>query len=1187
MPMRLGEMVLIIRTQDYASRNLNRVAQNLGKLSKMQSLQRQQQMQSIRRDRLLARQGDFRGDISMLQRRLTVENALLDISERRRMEARRLQNLQARTTATGQLRGPGGRFMGAAAPHLAAAAAQVARFEAAEKALLKVHGSVLDEMAATRPALARMGSEAAAARLARLTTALGLVDRQLHIVNNDLTITQHALNQMRWQKLHDAGAIVSRFGRIAQLTGLVVTGSFVAMGNKAADFSASATLAATQARNLGGDTVDALTKSKTIQAAVIDQMQKYPVAAQDMTAATYEIFSSLDLMNNKGIVNTSKGLHILDLANKAAVAGGVDLAGSIQGIIITLNNFDPGLQHVNSTLNTMFDIVRFGNIHFSDLTTVLGKVAPAAKSVGFSLEDVSGAIAQATRTLPSGMVAAGFSQLMRVFADPNFQEGIRVASKLRLGKVIDIAPGGKLEKPLEILRDILEIFPELAKGGQETAGFFRDVTKAGKFALTGRKTEGREFTIQIRRVFETLIQNFSSVEELQAAIQANNGELGKSFATMMKDPGVQWKLFLSQLQAFVLIVGQAALPALLDLADGIQRIVQWFQNLSPHTRRVLVEIGVFGGAIALVVGIMSSFIGGLVQIASSLGMMGKGVGIFAMLARSAAILAGVGVIALILKTAVTGDASAWDFIQGALYGAAAGFAMFGPAGAVIGGITVPIILEVIRKKPIAFGGVPVPEGTPAQVRKAYAKYLKSVSGTEKLIQGGLGSFLSGVRSKISGKQQIMGFEAWLKLHPKFALMTATLQKNKKETKSWGDTLRNAFSDAKSRAASKAYDEFLKKIGMGSSETNKAAQAAKDHAEAVNQATKNMAQTVKTAAGNLANMYDQLREQNEAAMKPLFQGPTMSGILGNVFSGINDTLRQFGVQIPVPFEILKQDMDQSVKYFKRWRSDINKLLKAGVPIEMVQQLQEMGPDQGISIAEGFLSGSKAGQKSFIKAWKLREKLVDKATKDDMNNKLKLWNSYGKDAAWATIMGIINNPRNHKITKMYETYVKNTYSAPLKKAFQDDVAQYMINAQRIAAAAAQNMPNFPGLGGTGNTNPLTFAQRLQRQQRRAQSTITGLQNFVGPLSPLQQQQLRTARRRRRMAAYELAALPSVKREMAAQHGRPTYHITYHGDTVNIKADGATTESVTRALAKSHFHKKTKNTRPKGHPPPYSSG
>lgn len=376
MPMRFGEMVLIVRTQDFASRNLDRISASLGQLSKQEQLARRsrqlqaQQIGTFRRLRT-ARMDDevVRG----LQRRLELEK---QISARQ----------------TGAQRGAGGRFL----PWKAQA----------------IELDNLKKRLATLPSWYHRlaGDEVALGNAAKHTNSiLREQSKRLQIIQSDIVKVSEAQKLIKWEQLHRRGQALSRAGRIMQLTGLIATGSFVAAGNAAADFSANATLAATQARDFGAGTEQVLQRSGQLQAFINEQMQEFPVSADEMANAAYEIFSSLNLAED-GIVDFERGLSLLEVANKAAVAGGVSLDDSIKGLIITLNNFDENLDDVMPTMDTLFDIVRFGNIRFSDLTLILSKVAPAAKSVGHDLEDVAGALAQATRNLPVGTVSAGFVQ---------------------------------------------------------------------------------------------------------------------------------------------------------------------------------------------------------------------------------------------------------------------------------------------------------------------------------------------------------------------------------------------------------------------------------------------------------------------------------------------------------------------------------------------------------------------------------------------------------------------------------------------------------------------------------------------------------------------------------------------------------------------------------------------------------
>ena len=960
MPMRLGEMVLVIRTQDYASRNLNRLSANLGKLSKTQQLQRRMQMQGIQAERLIGRRDTLQRDIDLMRKRVDLEDKLNQTMRNRRMVERGLSRMQAQTTAKGMLRGPGtSGFLGQAAPFVAQAKAGIAQLtkeEATLTAQLKVARKALLDQNAT---LGRMNTKKARAELAAMNRELALTSRRLKVAQADMAVTQQAINRLRWDNIHKGGMAFSRAGRVMQLSGLIAVGGLAAMGNRAAEFSASATLAATQARNLGdgvGYQAEVLSKSRRIQDAVLEQMQKYPTSAEEMTNATYEIFSSLDLMNNKGIVNVTKGLKILEIANKAAVAGGVSLDDSMKGLIITLNNFDPQLQDTTGTLDTMFDIVRFGNIHFSDLTNIMSKVAPAAKAVGLDLEDVAGALAQATRTLPAGTVSAGFSQLLATFSDRSFQEGLRIASKTRLGRVIDIEQAGKLKAPLEILRDILTIFPELGRGGLETKRFFKLVTGLGTKSLTGKDTVGREFTIQQRRVFEALVQNFASVEELQAAILANNGELEKSFQVMVRDPGVQWKIFLSQMQALVLLIGRLALPALLTLVSYIQRLVTWFRNLSPATQDLIVKVGVFGGALLLVGGIVISIIGSIASLIGSLGLLSKGMTPLLMVARVVGALAGVGAIALILKTAWTGDATAMEFLQGAMLGAAAG-SMFGPGGAVIGGITVPVIMQFMKTRPKAprekgFDEFQDLRGGNPSAWKAFgdlslfnpmSDYWKNAGKSMGMSREQFDKQWNLLIQEAKGKPRTLAqVAAFMKVDPGirtiFNKYKDDIKGIGKPAKSASQAIKDLMAGTKNKTLQKELDRILKTIpqleGMFGNSKQAADEWATGLADAVKSATQSAEQSIDQAAANLTSIFEQFRQQNASAFGELFSGP--------FFQSETWSLAEEWDVKPSMKEI-NRDLKMQIADFKKWRNALKVIGKRkGATPELMKELSALGP-----------------------------------------------------------------------------------------------------------------------------------------------------------------------------------------------------------------------------------------------------
>lgn len=1015
MPMRLGEMVLIIRTQDFASRNLERVGANLGKLSKFQQLSRRQDMLNLRQARTLARRDTMRQEINALQQRVSLESRLGDLQRDRALLSKRLAGIQAASAATGQIRGAGGRFIGSAAPQIAQLQQSLADLGSEETRLTNKHNALMQNLAATAPALARLTPEQASARLGRLRTSLSHVDDELRIIQSDLALTNRALAQVKWERLHRVGQAMSRTGRVMQLTGLVATGSLVAMGNAAANFGQQITLAATQTRDIGAPISQVAQRSGQLQDAILDQMGRFPASAEDMSNAAYEIFSSLDLAD-RGRIQFWKGLQILEKTNRVAVAGGIDLGEAINGLVITLNNFDPTLSNVNETLDTMFDIVRFGNIRVSDFTQMMTKVAPAAKGVGHELEDVGGALAFLTQVMQPARVATGFSRLEDAFSNRDFIQGIKVVSKARIGKALDIeAPGGGLIPFMRILEGIREIFPELETGALSAQEFFKLVTSAGREQRIGRPSEGLQFTAEGRRAFTQLIQNMERVEELQRLIASNRGEFGRSFKAMADTPAVQWMVFVNALKAAAIEIGTDVLPALLGLAGMIRRGLEWWRGLSDETRNLIVRIALFAGVASLLGGILLSVVGGIISVVGAIALLSGGIG-----AGKAGVVGRIAVLLTLLR-----------------------------ALTLIGAITIAIKLIVDS----------------SQLDQLRGWIEENVPGGKKIVDV-FGFSLTDAINKIRGvKKESEGlfnpdaelFPGGMSKETKQAMQSLRKAREEQDRGKWDKILGQASKDTLrdlKRVTGMSLDDLREQFGNTTQDAvNDAKQIAQAHANAIQQATENMQQKVETAANNLMRVWDELRQKNEQAFGSLFQGPQMTGIIGGVFSEINSQLRQFGIQIPVPFEILRRDMAMQLDYFKRWRSTLNKLLARGAPLEFVQQLEEMGPEAGLPIAEGLLQGGRKGFKNLLAEWRTGQKLIRQATQKDFDRQIDEWEKHGKDVAWALINGIISTTADAGLQKKFQTYVKLTYGPILRKEFKEEVDKAMKAAMADLAAQAK--------------------------------------------------------------------------------------------------------------------------------------
>jgi TP901 family phage tail tape measure protein len=1083
---RTGELMVIIRAQDFASRTVHKVAGEIAGMQRMQRLQARAQMKHI---------------------------------PIMRQEAKLMEQIATQHRALSR----------------AAAASGNATYGWTKAG--RAQAAVLNDLNQ---------------KLFRLRQHMGGIPASMQGmrgVTSEIDRFANSVKKLEAERLHRIGTAMSGMGRTMQLFGAIGTVAFGAAANSFAKFSASAATAGTQMRNLGAPMQQAVDRSKELQAAILDMSLVFPISAQDMTEAAYDIFSSMNLMHN-GVMDVNAGLHLLAVANKAAVAGQVDLAEATNAMIVALNIFDPQLRDVQGTMNEVFNIVRFGKIHLDDLSHVFTQFASAAHSGGMSLKEVGAAFATLTLFTDPGKASAGLGRLVELLRVPDFRKGLK-----SLTGIDTIMPTtGKMKPLLDLFQEIAQARPDLVASRKAAIDFTLELTKA-----SGLTKKGIQGTVQYRRAFEGLITHMDTFADTTKNIRANTDEMNRAFQARMTDPGVQWQLFINRMKALAIVIGQAVLPVFNRLGRWIGGIVVFIKNMNNGFGGTILRLAAWVAVGTLVTGVFLSMSGSILQLTATLGLLrlaAKAAGESFVLMRTLMIASGIGAIIVASGVAAVLVMKHWNAVR-AFFQAFMetlkndwGSTMTQMAGLTLKGVAA--ILNPLYQLEKRIPGV-----------GRFAKFL----GPLNLATAGL---------EKSGDALMNSADGFGQFWERYRRIVKQLGKDGKGGTDWLKDFPSLIKKFDNRMLSDAYKKWADSVGKS---TGDVAQMAKDHVQAVKQATDNMQQTIKTATTNLMNQYQTLQQQNQTALGGLFQGPTMTGILGNVFKNINDNLRQFGVQIRVPFNILKQDLNQSVQYFKRWRNDIAQLVKRGVPYEMISELQAMGPE-GIPIIEGLLAAPRGQFRAIVKTYKQGQALTDKATKEDMARKLKYWESFGKDAAWATIMGIIDNPKNAAIQKMYENYVKTTYGSILQKTFQDDVAEYMKNAIAMAqaqAAQADIKPSqMPGLFASAGGKP-TFAQQLVRQQNQAQRTITRLMNFYGPLSPEQREELARARRRRRMATYERAALPTVRREMAAQRGNLYYNISYDGDKITIRADGASVASVTRALAKKHF--KQKHRRGKG--------
>lgn len=1056
-----------------------------------------------------------------------------------------------------------------------------------------------------------------------------------------------AVRAKPFEELERTGRKLAHIGRTAQFAGLITTAAFGLASSSFANFSERVSLAATQMRDIGAPIAQTAARSKELQDRILELGMGFPASATEMSEAAYEIFSSMNIVRN-GVVDTAKGFELLTTANKAAVAGGVELEEATDAIIVVLNNFDPALNRTNELLNQMFSVVRFGNLRLNDLGQAMNYLAPIAKTVGLEFSDVGAAFATLTiLTKNTETASTGLARAIELFRLPVVQEGFK-----KWG--VSITDAQRRLLPLNVVIErLIKRFPGLATGQQSAIEALIQITKASE-----QTKVGIQGTVQARRAIASLATSMDLYKNILGNVTNNQKEFNQAFQARMLDPGVQWQIFLRQMQTLVLVIGRDALPVFLALGKKLESFVRWFKELDSTVRSTIVRLAALVGIGLLLGGTFLNIIGSVIALRANMVLMSiaaegtaKRFAVLRIVIGSFALL-GLGLIiaeVYDLQTAVIVMTTAWvvwkikavqsiyavvaSIVTGSAVAASAIRAALLRTG--IGALIVLIGLAAEKvisdwNRTGAFF-----QAFMAALMVAWDETWNFIANSGKAAAGEVASAFGAIGNKLGflpgfdkswiGKS-LDDLEQWGNDYERNAetamtriqrmvgetftreynrAMDAAKKSRKGKDKSVIDDIQRTFQQIVSEEVFRDMEKFVDALNPDASGLSDAASLTKKRVQEIAQAYENMQQKIGSAVDNLAQIYDRLEQENEQALGSLFQGPTMQGIFGDVFRQINDQLRQFGIQIPVPFDLLQRDMDQQLTYFRRWRSDLDKLMSRGAPLEMINQIRALGPE-AIPLIEGLLGANPKQFKKYVKDFKTGQKLIKQAAKADMDAQLKDWERHGKNIAWQIISGLASDPAQAKLKAGFRQYVVGTFGDILRTQMSKEVQAAMVQAAKEATAAKTGTKDSKGIkpptAGQETTirKQVAIAKMTANQTRKAiqaaQKTIDRLSDISHERITKEQQRTLTAAMKRRARLRKHLRAIQEKRERehrdeisdaADRRGLRTpgrgsggsgsgTNVTYEGDTVTIKADGATPAAVTRALNKQQFRKRTKHGR-----------
>ena len=372
-----------------------------------------------------------------------------------------------------------------------------------------------------------------------------------------------------------------------------------------------------------------------------------PAAFEQMQPALYDIFSSIEV---RGKEAAGVGEEILRQAAKAAVAGQVDVQTAVQTSVGLLNGYGMKVDTVaeatanmNKVNDFMFTLVKEGVGGYEDFGAAVGKIIPSAQRAGVEMNDFGSVLALLTRNGATAANSGTFvSRALDAISKTKTQENFQ-----KLGLSVRDA-SGQFKPFSQIMDEVTQKMETMSE--PQKASFIEELFK------------GSGGTIQAMKAIIPALTNANGLyTELQASMDASAGSAEAAYQIMKATPEAQIQEMKNQWSILSETVGKAAMPAFLAITNIIGDLAAWFNNLSPSTQTLIVNLGIAAGVFSIIMGIVLILGGGLMILVSGL----MAIGVAATAGAAAGMIAGFIGIAAIIGVVIALVVAFWPQISAA------------------------------------------------------------------------------------------------------------------------------------------------------------------------------------------------------------------------------------------------------------------------------------------------------------------------------------------------------------------------------------------------------------------------------------------------------------------------------------------------------------------------------------------
>lgn len=476
--------------------------------------------------------------------------------------------------------------------------------------LSQKHKLLADAVTATKEKLETLKT---AAEQANTALANGDISQeQCDALQREIIETEQELQNLQ----REAGASSTALAKLGQAGEMLEKA-----GDKIADVGTTLTThvtvpiaaAGTAAVKTAADFDSAMSKVAAVSGAAGDELDALRDKAREMGAKTkFSASEAAEAMNYMAMAGWKTGdmLEGIEGIMNLAAASGEDLATTSDIVTDALTAF--GLSAADS--GHFADVLAAASSNANTNVSMMGETfkycAPVAGALGFSCEDTAQAIGlMANSGIKSTQAGTALRTIMNTLAGD-----VKICGD-SIGEV-EIATtnaDGSMRELNDILADCRVAFAQMSESEQASAA----QALVGKNAMSG-------FLALMNAAPADIQKLEGAISTCSDEIDGYNGVTEKMAAVMQDNLGGQLTILKSQLQELAISFGEILMPAIRSIVSRIQGLIDKFNALSPATKETIVKIALVAAALGpllVVVGKTMVGVGKLMKFASNLPTM--------------------------------------------------------------------------------------------------------------------------------------------------------------------------------------------------------------------------------------------------------------------------------------------------------------------------------------------------------------------------------------------------------------------------------------------------------------------------------------------------------------------------------------------------------------------------------------